>query len=113
VWALVDYGFRAVVSTSFADIFRINALKNGLVPVALDRADHARFLAADGQGVVTVDVAAQEARLGTFMAPFAIAPFAKYCLLHGVDELEFLLSQEETIAAYERGRHAGNRTAAV
>jgi 3-isopropylmalate/(R)-2-methylmalate dehydratase small subunit len=101
VWALLDYGFRAVVSTRFADIFRSNALKNGLLPVAVDAASHARFTAA-GDAEVTVDLAAQEVRLPDgFAAPFAVDPFAKYCLLNGVDELAFLLEQEPAIAAYE------------
>ena len=101
VWALADYGFRAVVSTRFADIFRSNALKNGLLPIALTAASHARFAAAGGREV-TVDLEAQTVRLQDgFEDRFAIEPFAKYCLLHGVDELEFLLRGEEAIAAYE------------
>ena len=101
VWALADYGFRAVLSTKFADIFRSNALKNGLLPIALDGASHARFAAAGG-AEVTVDLAAQTVRLPDgFEARFAVEPFAKYCLLHGVDELEFLLRGEDAIAAYE------------
>jgi 3-isopropylmalate/(R)-2-methylmalate dehydratase small subunit len=102
VWALADYGFRAVVSTRFADIFRSNALKNGLLPIALNARSHARFAAADG-AEVTVDLEAQTVRLPDgFEARFAIEPFAKYCLVNGVDELEFLLGGEEAIAAYER-----------
>jgi 3-isopropylmalate/(R)-2-methylmalate dehydratase small subunit len=106
VWALMDYGIRAVVSTRFADIFRSNALKNGLVPVALDSASHARFLKADGLDVA-VDVERQVARLPDgFEASFALEPFARYCLLNGVDELDFLLSQDEAIVAYERSAAA-------
>ena len=107
VWALVDYGFRVVVSTTFADIFRGNALKNGLLPVALDPASHARFLTADG-AEVTVDLESETVQLADgFAAQFAIEPFARYRLLHGVDELGFLLSQAEDIAAYERARAGG------
>jgi 3-isopropylmalate/(R)-2-methylmalate dehydratase small subunit len=100
-WALVDAGFRAVVSTRIADIFRNNALKNGLLPVVLDAAAHARLLAAPGARV-RIDVAAQTLTLpdGT-AAPFPIDRFAKYCLLNGVDELGFLLGREKAIAAYE------------
>ncbi|SRR5712691_3265127 len=101
VWALLDQGFRAVIGTSFADIFRGNALKNGLVPVAIAPEAHARISAAEG-AAVTVDLVTQEVTLpdGT-RAPFAVDPFARHCLLEGIDELEFLLGQEEAIAAYE------------
>jgi 3-isopropylmalate/(R)-2-methylmalate dehydratase small subunit len=100
-WALYDYGFRAVVSTSIADIFRNNSLKNGLVPIVVDAATHAKLLAAPG-AEVKVSVADQTLTLadGT-TAKFPIDPFARYCLLNGVDELEFLLSQEAAIAAFE------------
>ncbi len=100
-WALYDYGFRAVISTSIADIFRNNSLKNGLVPIVVDAATHAKLLAAPG-AEVKVSVADQTLTLadGT-TAKFPIDPFARYCLLNGVDELEFLLSQEAAIAAFE------------
>jgi 3-isopropylmalate/(R)-2-methylmalate dehydratase small subunit len=103
-WALHDYGFRAVVSSSIADIFRNNALKNGLVPVVVDRAVHEKLLAAPG-GSVTISVEDQTLKLadGT-QASFPIDPFARYCLLNGVDELEFLLAQEPAIAAFEKRR---------
>ena len=93
-WALYDYGFRAVISTSIADIFRNNSLKNGLVPIVVDAATHAKLLAAPG-AEVKVSVADQTLTLadGT-TAKFPIDPFARYCLLNGVDELEFLLSQD-------------------
>jgi len=100
-WALVDYGFRAVVSTRIADIFRSNALKNGLVPVVVDPESHARLLAAPGAEVV-VDLETRSVTLpGGGTAPFAIDAFARTCLMNGVDELGFLLSQEPAIAAYE------------
>jgi 3-isopropylmalate/(R)-2-methylmalate dehydratase small subunit len=100
-WALVDYGFRAVISTRIADIFRNNALKNGLVPVVLDPASHAKLVAAPG-APVRIDLASQTVTLpdGT-AAPFPIDGFARYCLMNGVDELGFLLGPEEAIAAYE------------
>lgn len=104
VWALMDYGFRAIISTRFADIFRSNALKNGLLPVALDAASHARCAEAAGCEMV-VDLESQTVRLPDgFSATFPIQPFAKYCMLNGVDELEFLLDQADAIAAYERAR---------
>jgi 3-isopropylmalate/(R)-2-methylmalate dehydratase small subunit len=109
VWALMDHGFRAVVSTRFADIFRSNALKNGLVPVAVDAASHARFAAGDG-AEVTVDVATQTVRLADgYAASFPLEPFAKYCLLEGVDELAFLLRQDEAITAFEGAREGWGR----
>ena len=103
-WALYDYGFRAVVSTSIADIFRSNSLKNGLLPVVVDAAAHAQLLAAPG-AEVTVSVADQTLTLPDgSKVTFPIDPFARYCLLHGVDELEFLLTQEDAIAAFETRR---------
>src|SRR5436190_14468663 len=103
-WALVDHGFRAVVSTSIADIFRNNALKNVLVPIVVDAAVHAKLLATPGSEV-TISVADQTITLsdGT-RAKFPIDSFARYCLLNGVDELEFLLSQADAISAFEAKR---------
>ena len=107
-WALVDYGIRAVISTSIADIFRNNSLKNGLVPVVIDKATYAKLLASPGASV-TISVEDKTLTLsdGT-RASFPMDPFARYCLLNGVDELEFLLSQEAAIAAFEarQGRQA-------
>jgi 3-isopropylmalate/(R)-2-methylmalate dehydratase small subunit len=107
-WALVDRGFRAIIARSFADIFRQNAIKNGLVPIALDDISHARVVAAraaDPGVVLRVDLPAQQVAIaGDAGAPlgFAIDPFAKHCLVHGVDELGYLLGFEPRIAAYER-----------
>ncbi len=100
-WALVDYGFRAVISTRIADIFRNNALKNGLLPIVLEPAAHAKLVAAPG-AKVHIDLGAQTVTLpdGT-SATFPIDAFSKYCLMNGVDELGFLLSQEEAIAGFE------------
>ncbi|HYG68940.1 MAG TPA: 3-isopropylmalate dehydratase small subunit, partial [Anaeromyxobacteraceae bacterium] len=82
-WALVDHGFRAVISTRIADIFRSNALKNGLVPVVVDAASHARLLAAPGAAVV-VDLERRTVTLpGGGEVEFPIDPFARYCLLNG------------------------------
>jgi 3-isopropylmalate/(R)-2-methylmalate dehydratase small subunit len=101
-WALQDFGFQAVVSTEFADIFRTNCLKNGLLPVVVDDTTHAWLLANPGVEV-SIDVAA-----GTLTLPdgkaatFPLEAFARYCLLNGVDELGFLLSKNTDIAAYEQ-----------
>jgi 3-isopropylmalate/(R)-2-methylmalate dehydratase small subunit len=109
VWALLDAGFRAVVSTGFADIFRNNALKNGLLPVQIDPEAHARLGAQPGAEIV-VDLEASLVRMadGT-LTPFSVEPFARHCLLAGMDELDFLLSQEEAIAEFEQARERGSR----
>jgi 3-isopropylmalate/(R)-2-methylmalate dehydratase small subunit len=100
-WALVDYGFRAVISTRVADIFKNNALKNGLLPIVLEPAAVAKLLAAPG-AKVTIDLEAQSVALPDgAKASFAIDGFSRYCLMNGVDELGFLLSQEEAIAKFE------------
>ena len=106
-WALTDYGFRAVVSTEFADIFRSNALKNGLVPVLVDEATSAWLLAHAG-AEITVDLESTTLALpdGT-RVPFPLEPFARYCLMNGVDELGFLMKQAPAIDAFERRRAAG------
>ncbi len=104
-WALLGSGFRAVVSTSFADIFRNNALKNGLLPIAVDVATHAALLALatrEPAAEVTIDLAAQTLRLpGVEPVPFPIDPFSKRCLLAGVDQLGYILKHAPVIAAYE------------
>jgi 3-isopropylmalate/(R)-2-methylmalate dehydratase small subunit len=105
-WALLDYGFRAVVATSFADIFRNNALKNGLLPVAIDpevAATLVRLAEAVPETDITIDLAAQTVALpGGEAVPFPIDPFNKRCLQEGMDQLGYLLWHEEAIAAYER-----------
>jgi 3-isopropylmalate/(R)-2-methylmalate dehydratase small subunit len=103
-WALFDHGFRAVVSTSIADIFRNNALKNGLLPVVVPADVHAKLIAAPGTAVtVSLEDSSIALADGT-RATFPIDPFARYCLMNGVDELGFLLSQADAIAAFERSR---------
>ncbi len=104
-WALLDFGFRAVISTSFADIFRNNAVKTGLLPVALPKSAHAILLdvlAESPSEQVTIDLATQSVTLPDGSAhKFPLDPFARHCLLNGVDELGFLLDQESAIANYE------------
>jgi 3-isopropylmalate/(R)-2-methylmalate dehydratase small subunit len=100
-WALLDYGFRAVVSSSIADIFRANALKNGLLPVIVDPASHEILLATPGMRVI-VDLESRTLSFDDARVSFAIDPFARKCLLEGVDELGYLISQEEAIARYEK-----------
>ncbi len=107
-WALLGYGFRAVISTSFADIFRNNSLKNGLLPIVVDVATHARLFAlaaAQPDGKYRVDLAAQTVTLPDGTAfDFQIDPFARTCLLQGVDELGYLLSHAPAIERYEAAR---------
>jgi 3-isopropylmalate/(R)-2-methylmalate dehydratase small subunit len=105
-WALYDYGFRAVVSTEIADIFHSNSLKNGLLPVVIDEPSHAWLLAHPGADV-TIDL--ERTRLvlpdGREVA-FAIDAFGRFCLLNGVDETTYLLSQQAAIDAYEQRTRA-------
>jgi 3-isopropylmalate/(R)-2-methylmalate dehydratase small subunit len=101
-WALLDYGFKAVISTEIADIFRNNSLKNGLVPVIVDESVHRALLAQPG---AEVEIDLEQCTLTLpdgSEATFPIEAFARYCLLNGIDELGFLLSQADRIAAYER-----------
>src|SRR5215471_14924455 len=104
-WALTSWGIRAILSTSFADIFRNNSLKNGVLPIVVDRATHARLfdlLERDPDAELTVDLAEQGILLpdGTTI-DFDIDPFAKRMLLAGTDELGYLLSKTHEIAAWE------------
>jgi 3-isopropylmalate/(R)-2-methylmalate dehydratase small subunit len=102
-WALLDYGFRAVISTEIADIFRSNALKNGLLPVVVDEPTSAWLIGHPG-AEITIDLERRTLTLPDgHVLSIAIEAFARHCLLNGVDELEFLLSQQDRIAAYERG----------
>jgi len=109
-WALLDFGFRAIISTGFADIFRNNALKTGLLPVTLAQSAHASLLAqlAQSPGApVTINLESQTATLPDGSShKFPVDPFARHCLLNGVDELGFLLGEESAIAAYESSHPA-------
>jgi 3-isopropylmalate/(R)-2-methylmalate dehydratase small subunit len=101
-WALTDFGIHAVISTGFADIFRSNALQNGLVPVVVDAATLAWLTAHPGVEV-TVDLESSSLQLPDGRAVrFPIEPFARYCLMQGVDQLGYLLSQDAAISAYEQ-----------
>jgi 3-isopropylmalate/(R)-2-methylmalate dehydratase small subunit len=110
-WALGAWGFRAVIAPGFADIFRGNALGQGIVPAAIDPTAHANLIGAiqrDPTMRVTVDLVAQEVRWmcgaggdGVCRASFPVDPFARRCLLDGVDELGYLLGLDDTIKAFE------------
>jgi 3-isopropylmalate/(R)-2-methylmalate dehydratase small subunit len=104
-WALVGFGFRAVVATSFADIFRNNSLKNGLLPVILDPATHQKMVEMFEElpgAQVTIDLASQTLTLPDgSTTTFPIDSFSRACLLNGVDELGYILKMENRITAYE------------
>jgi len=104
-WALSAWGVRAILSTSYADIFRSNSLKNGILPIVVDRATHAKLfeiLAADPDAALTVDLAEQGVLLpdGSTI-DFDIDPFAKRMILAGTDELGYLLSKDAELEAWE------------
>jgi 3-isopropylmalate/(R)-2-methylmalate dehydratase small subunit len=101
-WALYDYGVRAVISCEIADIFRNNALKNGLLPVVVDAATSDWLIAHPGVEV-HIDVARAALTLPTGRTvSFPLEPFAQHCLLEGLDELGFLLARRPDIEAFER-----------
>lgn len=101
-WALLDYGFRAVVSTSIADIFTSNALKNGLLPVVVSQAVW-DDLAAHPDQPVTIDLEAETIRRGNAEpTPFKVESFARQCLLDGVDAMGWLTARLPDIEAFER-----------
>ena len=103
-WALVAYGFRAVISTSFADIFRSNSLKNGLIPVIVDQATHKMLfdlIEEVPNTELTVDLESQTLMFPHGSVTFPIDPFNKACLLNGVDELGYILGFEKQIAEFE------------
>ena len=104
-WALTQFGFRAVISTSFADIFKQNSLKNSLLPVVVPADAHAELfaaVAADPEAKVKIDLATRMLTLPSGrQVEFPIDPFSRHCLLEGVDELGYILHHEANIAAYE------------
>jgi 3-isopropylmalate/(R)-2-methylmalate dehydratase small subunit len=115
-WALTQFGFRAVISTSFADIFTQNSLKNSLLPIVVPADVHAELFAAvnnDPDATVKIDLAAQTLTTpGGRQVEFPVDGFSKHCLLEGVDELGYILSQDAAIAAFEAKRVGSVNTAA-
>jgi 3-isopropylmalate/(R)-2-methylmalate dehydratase small subunit len=106
-WALTGFGFRAVISTSFADIFRNNALKNGLLPIIVDAETHKMLFDLVEEvptAELTVDLATQTLSFLHGSTTFPIDPFNKTCLLNGVDELGYIIGFEKEIAAFEAQR---------
>jgi 3-isopropylmalate/(R)-2-methylmalate dehydratase small subunit len=103
-WALTQFGFKSVVSTSFADIFKGNSLKNGLLPIVLPAAVHAALIASPG-AMIKIDLASQTLTMPDGRAvEFPIDAFSKHCLLEGVDELGYILKQDAAISAFETQR---------
>ncbi len=107
-WALTQFGFRAVISTSFADIFKGNSLKNALLPIVVPRDVHAYLFSEVEKNpdvTVSVDLASQTLTLPDGRkVEFPVDAFSKHCLLEGVDELGYIQQQEAAIAAYEAKR---------
>ena len=107
-WALMDFGFRAVISSSFADIFKSNCYQNGFLPVELDDADVAHIMSAAlvGDGYeVTVDLEGQEVRdRSGWTAGFSIDPFRRHSLMNGLDDIGLTLALEAEIQAFEEAR---------
>lgn len=109
VWAIMDHGFDAVIATSFADIFQKNALRNGLLPIGLDEETHTVCLEAAAAGAIfTVDLEKNLLATASRMIPFRIDPFARSCLLQGLDELSYILRHDEAISAFEASNPSGS-----
>jgi 3-isopropylmalate/(R)-2-methylmalate dehydratase small subunit len=103
-WALLDYGFEAVISNEIADIFRNNSLKNGLLAIVVDNDTHQWLLDNPGANIA-IDVAAATITLpGGKIVEFGIDGFAQHCLTEGIDQLDFLQQQTSTIESYEENR---------
>ena len=102
-WALLDYGFRVVVSSFFADIFRNNALNNGVLPVQVSEAFLQRIFLQDNNTGLTVDLASQTITINSTgeQEEFDINPYKKTCLLNGYDDIDFLLSMKDEIQQFE------------
>jgi 3-isopropylmalate/(R)-2-methylmalate dehydratase small subunit len=107
-WALLGYGFRAVVSSEFADIFRNNALGNGLLPITLPEPVVERIgalTASDPASLFTIDLESRTVALPSGERfGFPVDPFARHCMLQGLDQLGYLMAMEPEIAAFERAR---------
>jgi 3-isopropylmalate/(R)-2-methylmalate dehydratase small subunit len=107
-WALVGWGFRAIISTGFADIFKSNSLKNGLLPVEVSPEVHRALMEAvqlDRSTKITIDLPTQSVTgLDGLEATFPIDEFSKHCLLEGMDQLGYLLSFDDQITSYEQRR---------
>ena len=99
-WAIHDFGFRVVISSRIADIFRSNALKNGVLPVVVDAETHAQLMEQPGREII-VDLSTCELRFGNHVTKFEVDPFARACLIEGVDSLGYLLNRTAAVEAFE------------
>ena len=107
VWAIRDFGFQVLISTSFADIFKENSLKNGVLTIELDAPTHEKLVAAfqkSPESEMTVDLPSQTVEFAGVQTSFQINSFSKTCLLEGLDELGYILRHEPQIAAFEKAR---------
>jgi len=102
-WALLDFGIEVVISSSIADIFSNNAIKNGLLPLQVSEQQHQFLLSMNGQSI-EINLADQQIICENKTIKFDIEPFAKHCLLNGVDQLDFLISHLSDIDKYEKNR---------
>jgi 3-isopropylmalate/(R)-2-methylmalate dehydratase small subunit len=103
-WALLDFGLQAIISTEIADIFRSNALKNGLLPIVVDEATH-KWLMNNAGAEVDIDVAASSLTLPDGQSvTFPIDAFARYCLVEGIDQLGFMRARVDAIDRFEASR---------
>jgi 3-isopropylmalate/(R)-2-methylmalate dehydratase small subunit len=107
VWAIRDFGFRVLISTSFADIFKENSLKNGVLTIELDEETHGKLVAEfkkNPEGSMTVDLEKKRMDYGAVQTSFDVNSFSRTCLLEGLDELGYILRHEKQIAAFEQAR---------
>lgn len=102
-WALLDYGFRAVVSSFFADIFKNNALNNGVLPVTVSEGFLAKIFALDNEATLSIDVAQQTITIDATgeSEMFDLNPYKKTCLLNGYDDIDYLINHKPQIEAFE------------
>lgn len=101
-WALLDFGFRAVISNRFADIFRNNSLKNGLLPITVDN-HFLEYLLAEPDHAVCIDINERKLIIkGYGECEFPLDPFSAYCVTRGIDQLDFILDHEQDISTYEQ-----------
>ena len=101
-WALLDFGFRAIISSRFADIFRNNALKNGLIPVTAE--EHViDYLHKHPDSEVSIDIGRRQLTVGDYGTfEFPLDPFSVFCLTRGIDQLDFILQNEQEISVHEQ-----------
>jgi len=112
-WGLEDYGFRAIIAPSFADIFKSNCTKAGLLPIAIGEDDVRAMMDMDPSEPAEVDLEAQEVRFGDRAVAFEIDAEIKHRLLNGLDDIAMSLQQEDVIAAYERDREGAGGVGAI